>query len=225
MFEAGSRELALDRSQLSLALAGTESRSSSTRWQRSLSRPSDVARSDDTDRALIRLRVGDAADWPACRGRPSRRESGTLDALAGVAAIAIERVQFLDERKAAELARQSEELKSALLASLGHDLRTPLTAIRVAAGNLRSSWPSDDDRQVQSELILTEVERLDATVSEHPRHGEARRRRGSRRSGGGCDPVRNRSTPRGAQVEQTLHGRRVNVLGRRANGSSASIRV
>jgi two-component system sensor histidine kinase KdpD len=69
-------------------------------------------------------------------------------------------VQFLDERKAAELARQSEELKSALLASLGHDLRTPLTAIRIAAGNLQASWPSEQERREQSDVILSEVDRL-----------------------------------------------------------------
>ena len=85
----------------------------------------------------------------AAAGRPV--EPGTLDALAGVAAIAIERAQFLDERKAAELARQSEELKSALLASLGHDLRTPLTAIRVAASNLQASWPTERERREQSD--------------------------------------------------------------------------
>ena len=51
--------------------------------------------------------------------------------------MAIERTRLLEDRRAAELARQSEELKSALLASLGHDLRTPLTAIRVAATNLQ----------------------------------------------------------------------------------------
>jgi two-component system sensor histidine kinase KdpD len=87
-------------------------------------------------------------------------ETGTLDALAGLAALALERVQFLDERKAAELARQGEELKSALLASLSHDLRTPLTAIRVAADNLRSSWPDERERRDQGELIVSEVDRL-----------------------------------------------------------------
>src|SRR3954463_3388501 len=91
-------------------------------------------------------------------GRPI--ESDTLDAVAGVAAIAIERAQFLDDRKAADLARQSEALKSALLASLGHDLRTPLTAIRVAAVNLQASWPDERERQEQCDLILTEVGRL-----------------------------------------------------------------
>jgi two-component system sensor histidine kinase KdpD len=87
-------------------------------------------------------------------------EAGTLDALAGLVAIAIERAHFLVELKTAELAKQSEELKSALLASIGHDLRTPLTAIRVAASNLQASWLSDDDRREQSDLVLAEVGRL-----------------------------------------------------------------
>jgi two-component system sensor histidine kinase KdpD len=94
----------------------------------------------------------------AAYGRPI--ESGTLDALAGLAAIAIERVQFLDERKRAELVRHGEELKSALLASLSHDLRTPLTAIRIAADNLQSSWADERQRREQGELIVTEVDRL-----------------------------------------------------------------
>jgi two-component system sensor histidine kinase KdpD len=74
---------------------------------------------------------------------------------------AIERQrESLEQRRTAELARQGEELKSALLASLGHDLRTPLTAIRVAASNLRASWLQDGDRREQSDLILQEVDRL-----------------------------------------------------------------
>jgi two-component system sensor histidine kinase KdpD len=89
-----------------------------------------------------------------------RLEPGALDALGGIAAIAIERAQFLEERKAAELARQKDELQSALLAALGHDLRTPLTAIRVAASNLQASWLSEAERRDQSDVVLTEVERL-----------------------------------------------------------------
>ena len=77
-------------------------------------------------------------------------EAGTLDALGGVAAIAVERIQFLDDRKAAEMARQSEGLKTALLASIGHDLRTPLTAIRVAAANLQAAPLADEDRREQA---------------------------------------------------------------------------
>jgi two-component system, OmpR family, sensor histidine kinase KdpD len=108
---------------------------------------------------VVPLRLGNKAiGLLAIGGRPI--EAGTLDAIAGLAAIAIERGQFLEERKSAEVARQGEELKSALLASLGHDLRTPLTAIRVAADNLHSSWADEAQRRDQSELIATEVERL-----------------------------------------------------------------
>jgi two-component system sensor histidine kinase KdpD len=96
-------------------------------------------RSVDTDGRIVRLvplRVGTKPiGLLAASGRPI--EPGTLDTLAGVVAISIERMTFLEERKTGELTRQSEELKSALLTSLGHDLRTPLTAIRIAAGNLK----------------------------------------------------------------------------------------
>lgn len=91
-------------------------------------------------------------------GRPV--EPGMLDALAGVAALAIERTALLEEREAAELTRRSEALKTTLLASIGHDLRTPLTAIRVAAANLQDDGLAPDDRHEQGELIQTEVARL-----------------------------------------------------------------
>jgi two-component system sensor histidine kinase KdpD len=108
---------------------------------------------------LVPLRAGTKPiGLLAAAGRPV--EPGTLDTLAGIVAISIERMQFLDERKAAELTRHSEELKTTLLASLAHDLRTPLTAIRLAAGNLGASWLSSDDRADQSDLILTETGRL-----------------------------------------------------------------
>ncbi len=76
------------------------------------------------------------------------------------AALATERLQLLEERKSVELARRSEEMKSALLASLAHDLRTPLTAIRVAATNLQASWLSESERREQSDIVLTEVAHL-----------------------------------------------------------------
>jgi two-component system sensor histidine kinase KdpD len=89
-----------------------------------------------------------------------RVEPAMLDALAGVAAIAIERARFLEAQAAADIARRGEELKSALLASLGHDLRTPLTAIRVAAGNLRASPSISAEQTDQTDLIVNEVSRL-----------------------------------------------------------------
>jgi len=158
VYDAGSLGLRLDPVSLSNAFAGVDgtlefdARARTYAGHRELTLDGQVVR-------LVPLRVGArAVGLLAAAGRPV--EPGTLDALAGVAAIAIERAHFLDERKAAELARQSEELKSALLASLAHDLRTPLTAIRVAADNLQASWLAEADRREQSDVILTEVERL-----------------------------------------------------------------
>jgi two-component system sensor histidine kinase KdpD len=158
VFDAGSLDLELDRTQLSLALLGAQNALEFDARQRTYGGHRTL-RVQDLDVRLVPLRAGTRPiGLLAAAGRPV--DPGTLDALAGVAAIAVERVQFLEERKSAELARQSEELKSALLASLGHDLRTPLTAIRVAANNLSATWLTDGDRRVQSEVILKEVERL-----------------------------------------------------------------
>ncbi|MBI4478099.1 MAG: DUF4118 domain-containing protein [Acidobacteria bacterium] len=75
-------------------------------------------------------------------------------------ALAIEREHLLEEKKEAEMVRRSEELKSALLASLSHDLRTPLTAVTVAASNLKASWLTDEQRREQIEIVLEELGRL-----------------------------------------------------------------
>ena len=63
------------------------------------------------------------------------------------------------------VARRGEQLKSTLLASLGHHLRTPLTAIRVAASNAASPWIEHDERRVQADIIQSEVARLDHVVN------------------------------------------------------------
>lgn len=86
-------------------------------------------------------------------------DAGTLDAVAGVVAIAIERTEFLSERDAAALVRQKADLAATLMASLSHDLRTPLTAIRVAVENLQTDLPPDQ-RSAQAAAALTELERL-----------------------------------------------------------------
>ena len=108
---------------------------------------------------LVPLRLGmRAVGLLAAAGRAA--EAGTLDALAGLTAIAIERVKMLEERRDAERVRQGAELKSALLASLGHDLKTPLTAITVAARNLRAAGTGEALRRDQLDVIESEVTRL-----------------------------------------------------------------
>ena len=76
--------------------------------------------------------------------------------LLGVTAIAIERTHLLEEREEAEVVRRGAELKAALLASLGHDLKTPLTAVTVAASNLDAAWLTDQGEGYQSLPLWTE---------------------------------------------------------------------
>jgi two-component system sensor histidine kinase KdpD len=158
LFEAGAETIVLDKMELARAFAAAQTTLEFDAVARTYSghRSTSV---DGQSVQLVPLRVGTKPiGLLAAAGRPV--EPGTLDALGGVVAIAIERAQFLEERKTAELTRQSEELKTALLASLGHDLRTPLTAIRVAASNMKASWLAPEQRAEQSDVILTETERL-----------------------------------------------------------------
>jgi two-component system sensor histidine kinase KdpD len=112
----------------------------------------------DGDVTLVPLRHGTKAVGLLAANSPSL-DIGALDAVAGVVAIAIERAQFLAERDAAELVRQKADLAGTLLASLSHDLRTPLTAIKVAVENLRTELPPED-RRGQASAAIVELDRL-----------------------------------------------------------------
>ncbi len=155
---AGSHAITLDTDQLAIAFASAQATLEFDAYARTYAghRTMTVA---GIEVRLVPLRLGTTPIGVlAAAGRPV--EAGTLDTLAGIVAIAIERAHLLEERKAAELTRQSERLKTALLASLSHDLRTPLTAIRIAAGNIKASELDPADRVEQSDVILSEVERL-----------------------------------------------------------------
>ena len=110
------------------------------------------------DISIVPLRHGTKAVGLLAASSPTL-DLGTLDAMAAVVAIAIERAQFLADRDAAELARQKADLAATLLASLSHDLRTPLTAIGVAVENLGGEL-SRGDRRAQAAAATTELERL-----------------------------------------------------------------
>ena len=60
-----------------------------------------------------------------------------VDALSYYAALGIERVRLIAAVERAEALREADELKDALLASVSHDLRTPLTTIKARAHEMR----------------------------------------------------------------------------------------
>jgi two-component system sensor histidine kinase KdpD len=117
-----------------------------------------VSTGEQNEVSIVPLRQGTTAVGLLAAVSP-RLDIGTLDAVAGVVAIAIERAQFLADRDAGELVRQKADLAATLLASLSHDLKTPLTAIGVAVENLRVELPADD-RRAQATAAATELARL-----------------------------------------------------------------
>jgi two-component system, OmpR family, sensor histidine kinase KdpD len=67
---------------------------------------------------------------------PSDATARLLSVAADLVAQSLAHERLIDERRRAEVARQSDELKTALLESVSHDLRTPLATIRALAGTL-----------------------------------------------------------------------------------------
>ncbi|HEY5519155.1 MAG TPA: ATP-binding protein [Candidatus Limnocylindrales bacterium] len=99
-------------------------------------------------------------------GQPDQTETRMLATAADQVGQALDHDQLAAESAAAEIARQSDELKSALLQSVSHDLRTPLATIRAAAGSLRpTSGLSDTERTESAEAIDREVEYLNRMVT------------------------------------------------------------
>ena len=99
-------------------------------------------------------------------GEPNRTETRLLAAAADQIGQVLAHDRLAAEPQAAEIARQSDALKSALLQSVSHDLRTPLATIRAAAGTLRpGSRLSAEDQQESADAIDREVEYLNRLVT------------------------------------------------------------
>jgi two-component system sensor histidine kinase KdpD len=97
---------------------------------------------------------------------PGRSHSRLMAATADQLGQAVVRDRLAAEATAAEVARQGDALKSALLDSVSHDLRTPLAAIRAAAGNLMDPQVdlSRDEARATARSIDLEAQRLSRLV-------------------------------------------------------------
>jgi two-component system sensor histidine kinase KdpD len=124
--------------------------------------------------ALVPLRVGDRAlgvlrlDGPIgdtpFRDHPDR----LLAAVAGEAALALQRVELAQAAAHADALMQADKMKSALLASISHDLKTPLAGIKTAVSSLldRSVNWSPEDVQAFLETVDSQTDRLNRVISD-----------------------------------------------------------
>jgi two-component system sensor histidine kinase KdpD len=91
----------------------------------------------------------------------------TLDAIGSLVAIAIERARAIEQLGETEAERQGERLKSALLDSIAHDFRTPLTSIKAAVtGLLATASPNPAQSRELLTIINEECDRLNHLVEE-----------------------------------------------------------
>jgi two-component system sensor histidine kinase KdpD len=97
---------------------------------------------------------------------PSPGQMRLLETLADQAAVAIERTTLVSDIETARVATERERLRSALLSSLSHDLRTPLVSIMGAASSLQTYSPMMDEgsRVDLTQTIMDEAERLNRFV-------------------------------------------------------------
>jgi two-component system, OmpR family, sensor histidine kinase KdpD len=88
-----------------------------------------------------------------------------LEAFAAQAAVVLDRERLRQQASEARQLEQGNTIRTALLAAVSHDLRTPLASIRAAVGSLRQTdvkWSAEDEAELLAtvDIATTRLERL-----------------------------------------------------------------
>jgi two-component system sensor histidine kinase KdpD len=97
----------------------------------------------------------------------SAEERTVMATFADQAALALDRLTLLKEAQRAEVLARTDELKSALMSAVSHDLKTPLASIMASVTSLLDKdihWDEETERDFL-QGIYDEAERLDRLVS------------------------------------------------------------
>ncbi|MFJ5049361.1 DUF4118 domain-containing protein [Streptomyces sp. NPDC088719] len=125
--------------------------------------PAPVTRPDDAD---VDMPVGDNMAL-ALSGRVLPAEDRrVLGAFAAQAAVVLDRQRLVGEAEQARRLAEGNRIRTALLAAVSHDLRTPLASIKAAVSSLRSddvAWSEEDEAELL-EGIEDGADRLDHLV-------------------------------------------------------------
>ena len=113
----------------------------------------------------LRTGIGRVGSVAVHRKLLSREELTHASVVTEQAAVAIERAMLVSDLERTKLESERQELRVALLSSISHDLRTPLSAVIGAASSLLAYESLDrTDRDVLLNSILEEAERLDRYI-------------------------------------------------------------
>ena len=121
-----------------------------------------------TFRPLVGVRAPAGVAGYEARADRSQEDERLLAALLDQGAVALERADLADAQAGAEAARRSDQLRGALLNSISHDLRTPLSTVMGSASTLIELGP-DLSGETRADLLLSireEAERLNRYVGE-----------------------------------------------------------
>ena len=88
-----------------------------------------------------------------------------MQSVVNLAAIGLERARAHEATARAEAARQSGELRATTLDALAHEFKTPLTSMKAATSDLRSSVAEERSRELV-QIVDEELDRLQALVSD-----------------------------------------------------------
>jgi two-component system sensor histidine kinase KdpD len=108
--------------------------------------------------AVLGVRSGDTTRLLSSENRQH------LAAFASQIASAIERSELADEAQLAQVRVETEQMRSSLLSSVSHDLRTPLAVMTGAASTLLEDTVDSATRRELTESILQEALRLNRLV-------------------------------------------------------------
>jgi two-component system, OmpR family, sensor histidine kinase KdpD len=176
--ERGRREADLTAEMARLLLGGASSEDSLRAVAKRIAEAYDLASasveltwvdSDDRRRALPLIVGGDRIGTVLV---PARTDAQVLDALQDRVIPALETLVGAARRRGelesqvieTKALRRSNVVKTTLLRTVSHDLRSPLTAITTAAGGLTSETLSDAERRELASVIAAESDRLSRLV-------------------------------------------------------------
>jgi K+-sensing histidine kinase KdpD len=138
------------------------------RWVRVVHPRRPEAMHDDVH--LVPVRVNDRRVGAILLSNPTGGFDASDDRLVSAAAsqigLAIDRARLREEATEAEILRRTDQLRTALLNAVSHDLRTPLATIMASAGSLRQqdvAW-TEEERQSFAQAIEEEAGHLNHLV-------------------------------------------------------------
>jgi two-component system sensor histidine kinase KdpD len=122
---------------------------------------------NDTDRTYLPLDAGGRrVGLVAIAAAAGAEQKALTDGLCELASIAVERTSLVNDLKEAQLVSETEQMRSALLSSVSHDLKTPLASIVGSVSSVLeySDRLTPEDQRELLRTVLDESQRLNRYI-------------------------------------------------------------